>query len=61
MTELNIGKTRAVACQKLVASQLCFGDCKFALKRGDGGTNGGPVVVGCCGADDSLKHRSCEG
>ena len=48
MTELNIGETKAVACQKLVvASQLCFGDCKFVLKRGDGGTNGGLVVLGC--------------
>ena len=60
MTELNIGETKAVACQKLVASQLCFGDCKFVLKRGDGGTNGGLVVVGCCSADDSPKHWSCE-
>ena len=47
MTELNISETKAVACQKLVASQLCFGDCKFVLKRGDGGTNGGLVVLGC--------------
>ena len=42
MTELNIGETKAVACQKLVvASKLCFGDCMFVLKRGDGGTNAG--------------------